>query len=204
MQSRLMQNHVMQSRLIPRRTLLVLAAASTLVPVWATTADAPPAEVSANLAQAQLLGLGRLRFMGLRVYEARLWVPGNVEAANVKAEWVAQTLALDIRYQRALKGALIAERSLQEMRRQGDIAPEVADRWLAAMTTLFPDVAKDSRLTGLNLPGVGVRFFVNGSARGDVRDPEFARFFFGIWLSPKSSEPSMRDALLGAPSKAGG
>jgi hypothetical protein len=35
--------------------------------------------------------------------------------------------------------------------------------------------------------------------RGDIRDAEFARLFFGIWLSPRSSEPAMRQALLGTP-----
>ena len=44
---------------------------------------------------------------------------------------------------------------------------------------------------------MGARFFVNGQLKGDVREPEFARFFFGIWLSPKTSEPTLRDALLG-------
>jgi hypothetical protein len=42
-----------------------------------------------------------------------------------------------------------------------------------------------------------VRFFVNGRLGGELRDTEFARFFFGIWLSPQTSEPSLRQALLG-------
>jgi hypothetical protein len=186
-----------------QRRTLVLASTMVWSTAFATTAEMPPPEVSANLREAQLLGQGRLRFMGLRVYEARLWVPSGIEATNVKAQWNAQSLALDIRYQRALKGALIAERSLEEMRRQGEIAADTAQRWLGAMTTLFPDVDKDSRLTGLNVPDMGARFFVGGAMRGEVRDPEFARYFFGIWLSPKSSEPSLRDALLGKPAKAG-
>ena len=31
---------------------------------------------------------------------------------------------------------------------------------------------------------------------GDVRDPLFAKLFFGIWLSPQTSEPQLRRALL--------
>ena len=30
-----------------------------------------------------------------------------------------------------------------------------------------------------------------------MRDAEFARLFFGIWLSPRTSEPALREALLG-------
>jgi len=33
--------------------------------------------------------------------------------------------------------------------------------------------------------------------RRDIADPEFARLFMGIWLSDRTSEPKMRQALLG-------
>ena len=50
------------------------------------------------------------------------------------------------------------------------------------------------------MPGVGTRFFFNGSLRGEVADADFTRLFFGIWLSPKTSEPRLREQLLaGAP-----
>ena len=37
---------------------------------------------------------------------------------------------------------------------------------------------------------------MNGKPTGEIRDAEFARLFFGIWLSPKTSEPELRAALL--------
>jgi hypothetical protein len=39
-------------------------------------------------------------------------------------------------------------------------------------------------------------FLLNGRPLGEVRDPDFARVFFGIWLSPRTSEPALREALL--------
>jgi len=84
------------------------------------------------------------------------------------------------------------------MRRQRDISDDEAGRWLAAMMQVFPDVKEGDRITGLHVPGLGARFAVNGAVRGDVRDLEFARLFFGIWLSEKTSEPALRRALLGA------
>jgi len=32
---------------------------------------------------------------------------------------------------------------------------------------------------------------------GEVKDAEFARRFFGIWLAPSTSEPALRQTLLG-------
>jgi hypothetical protein len=152
-----------------------------------------PAEVKAELPGARLQGRGRLRFLGLRVYEARLWTAAALPAA----EWATQALALELVYARALQGTQIAERSLVEMQRQGEIEAAKAARWLGAMKQVFPDVQSGERITGLLLPGLGARFYFNGQLKGDVRDAEFARLFFGIWLSPRTSEPSLRDALLG-------
>ena len=57
------------------------------------------------------------------------------------------------------------------------------------------------RITGVHLPGEGARFFVNGRLQGELRDADFARLFFGIWLSPRTSEPALREALLGLGSR---
>jgi Chalcone isomerase-like len=153
-----------------------------------------PVEVLAEMPGARLQGSGRLRFLGFSVYDIRLWATQPVSAAAV----ASLPLALEIEYARALVGVKIAERSLDEMRRQATIAADVAERWLAQMTTLFPDVQAGDRLTGKQRPGEATRFFFNGKLVGEVRDAEFTKLFFGIWLSPRTSEPALREALLGA------
>ena len=159
------------------------------------TAEAVPPEVKLALNQPRLQGQGRLRFLGLRVYDARLWAAAELPIA---AEFWSQPLALEIVYQRSLQGQQIAERSLQEMRRQGDIDEAAAQRWLQAMQGQFPDVVAGSRITGVNLPRVGAAFYVDGRLKGTLNEPEFARRFFGIWLSPQSSDLRLRAALLGS------
>ncbi|MCR5885008.1 chalcone isomerase family protein [Rhizobacter sp. J219] len=96
-----------------------------------------------------------------------------------------------------LVGKRIAERSLVEMRKVGEVPDDKATAWLAAMEQAFPDVKAGDRITGLYRPTDGMRFFVNGKAGREVRDAAFARLFIGIWLSPRSSEPALRRALLG-------
>ena len=190
--------------MIHRRDVLAAALAAALG--WhlgaraqgaaAPAAGAPPvpAEVTAEMPSARLQGQGRLRFLGLRVYDARLW---SGAAIAVAADWAAVPLALELLYARSLEGIKIAERSLAEMQRQGEIEATKATRWLGAMKQVFPDVQPGDRITGVHQPGLGARFFVNGQLKGDVRDAEFARLFFGIWLSSRTSEPTLRDALLG-------
>ena len=42
----------------------------------------------------------------------------------------------------------------------------------------------------------GVRFYLDGKVLADVSDGDFARAFFAIWLSPESTAPTLRGALL--------
>lgn len=176
-------------------TVGAIGAAAALWPAPASASTAAPAELSSELPGARLQGSGRLRFFGLHVYDARLWT-GERRASG--EGWAGTPLALEIEYARRLVGAQIAERSLEEMRRQGAIDEADAARWLAEMTRLFPDVAAGDRITGVKVPGAASRFFVNGRFRGEVRDADFTRRFFGIWLARESSQPALRDALLGA------
>ncbi len=182
-----------------RHCLLALAAAGAGL-AGAARANTPaagahptPGEVASHLPGARLHGQARLRFLGMSVYDARLWAGTRLQPTD----WMQAPLALELEYLRNLNGAQIAERSLAEMRKQADIAPTDGERWLAAMKASFPDVRAGDRITGLLQPGRGVRFFVNGSPKGEIAEPDFARLFFGIWLSPRTTEPAMRDALLG-------
>ncbi len=176
-----------------RRLLLLPAAALAATGAAAQPAPVAPPELAGELSGARLQGTARMTFLGLAIYEARLWTG----AQAVGTEWAGVPFAMELVYARSLKGPLIAERSLKEMRRQAEIAEPEAERWLANMKLLFPDVNAGDRITGTNLPGVGARFHANGAFRGEPHEPEFARLFFGIWLSPRTSEPALREQLLG-------
>ena len=134
----------------------------------------------------------RLRVWGFEVYDARLWTPVGFR----HGQYTQFSFALELLYLRRLEGAAIASRSIDEMRRVGSFSDAQAQSWLGAMRELFPNVAAGERITGINLPGVGAEFWVNGQRVGVVKDPAFARLFFGIWLDERTSEPKMRDQLL--------
>ncbi|HRA14999.1 MAG TPA: chalcone isomerase family protein, partial [Giesbergeria sp.] len=111
-------------------------------------------------------------------------------------------LALELTYLRSFSAQDIAQRSLQEMRRVGPFPPAQGERWQQALQAALPDVQAGDRLTGLYQPDQGVVFQKNGQAVGAVPDAAFARLFFGIWLSPQTSEPALRQALLALPATA--
>jgi len=177
-----------------RRAALLLLAALPGAALASRGLQALPSELKTELRDARLLGEGRLRYLGLHVYDIRLWGQADFSVRDLPGS----TLALELEYARALDGKAIAERSLKEMQALDSIDTALADRWLQQMRQIFPDVNRGDRITGVQRPGEAARFFVNGQPRGEVRDAEFTRLFFGIWLSPRTSQPRLREALLGA------
>jgi hypothetical protein len=158
----------------------------------------PPSEIAQALDQARKLGQARLVVFGFNIYDANLWASEGFEVSN----YASSAFALEIRYLRNFGGSALAERSLKEMRSQSQVGDAKAQEWLDLMRKTFPDVKKGDQLIGIHRADGTSSFILNGKPMGEVRDTEFSRLFFGIWLSPKTSEPKMRRELIGAASGA--
>jgi Chalcone isomerase-like len=155
-------------------------------------AHALPPTVSKDIPEATNLtkrGEAVMRFFGLKVYDIRLWT-------NAKAPTETDLFALELVYDLGLKGSEIAKRSIDEKRKQGYNDEAKLAKWLTAMNNVFPDVKQNDSLIGVSVPGKGARFYSQDKFIAEIADPEFAKAFFDIWLSPKSSEPKLRARLL--------
>ena len=137
-------------------------------------------------------GRGSLRFFGFKAYDATLWLAGADKQFSF-----ARPFALEIRYDTAVKGKDISNTSLIELQRISQSSPEQITAWAALMDTIFVDVQRGDKLIGLHLPGVGVKFLLNGKLAGESPDLAFSEAFFKIWLDSKTKRPDLRVALLG-------
>ena len=171
-----------------------IVASSLADPPSLIAVKAPPAELQDLLPNARLIGQTRLSVWGFKIYDARLWSPPGLNARN----FASQPLALELAYLRDFTAADIVERSLKEMPRSANLSAAQAQQWTAEMLRVFPDVKAGDRVLCLHRPGISASFWLNGRPIGEIADPEFARLFLGIWLSPQTSEPAMRLALLGS------
>ena len=101
-----------------------------------------------------------------------------------------------MRYARALEGNKIAEASFDQLVKINAGTDAQRAAWLVKMRAIFPDVKQGSHLSGVYLPDLGVRFYLDGKMLAEVPDPAFARAFFAIWLDPASTAGNLRLALL--------
>jgi len=177
--------------------LLLLSLPSAVLIVLSTTprtAAANAAAVKQMLPEASVMGSGSFRWLGLKLYDASLWV----DRSNFNPEtWQRAPLALELNYARSLDGKRIADASIDEMKKLGIGSAAQHKAWGEAMRQVFPNVDSTTQLTGLYQPGQATRFFRNGVAIGEIADPEFGPAFFAIWLHPKTTAPKLRTALLG-------
>lgn len=169
---------------ISRRRLLGLLA------VWplASLANTLPENPTAGLRR---WGSGELRRFGFLIYEATLWAGDDP---------TRPPLALQLTYQRQIRGQALAEASIAEMHKLGVTEKAQLERWSAALARIFPDVRPGDGLIGLYLPE-GAHFHQDGRWLGSIQEPAFARAFFGIWLDARTSAPELRAALLQNPAR---
>lgn len=165
--------------------------------VWPVLAQTPSATRWMDALDREQ-GKHRFRFWGFDVYEAQL----RVAAGFDPQAWEQHPLALSLTYARAFKGADIARRSVDEIARQGPLSDALRQRWQTQLTELFPDVGPGDTLIGVYRPQAALQLWRrqhNTQWVGEVADLELSRRFIGIWLSPQTSEPAMRQALLRSP-----
>ena len=174
-------------------TLLLTTMAPSTAADKAVVASIVPTHIAAELGSPRLSGSGMFRYFGLHIYDAQLWIENG---PSRPAALPGEKFALDLRYARTLHGAKIANSSIDEIKklRLGTVEQQTA--WLTRMQKIFPDVKDGTHITGINIPGVGVRFYLDGGLIGEIVDQDFARAFFAIWLDPRTAAPALREALL--------
>lgn len=179
----------MTRRLLPLVLCLALGAV-LLRPALANTAAAPTAAEA--LSGQRAIGQTLFRWWGLEVYRATLYASAGFDPQRFEQ----QRFGLELEYRRAFDGSDIAQRSLDEMQGIAPLPAAQSRDWLDRMKRAFPDVQPGDRLLGVHEPGAGARFYLNGRLLDSVDDPAFSARFFAIWLSPQTSQPRMREALI--------
>jgi hypothetical protein len=139
---------------------------------------------------AEQVGSGKISYAFWDIYDATLYAPKGI--------WHAHTpYALSIHYFREIKGNAIAERSVEEMRKQGFSDEVKLAQWHIQMRRIFPDVKNGTVLTAIFTAHQSTDFYLGNRHIGSIKGAEFAKHFSNIWLSEKTSEPELRQKLLG-------
>lgn len=164
-----------------------LLTAASLAPLPASADLGPAARV---VPAAELVGQGRMTYLGFKVFDAELYAPNGVYRAS-------GPFALKLTYLRNFKGKDITQSSLKEIRRQGGASKAQLADWDKKMRTIFPDVRAGQSITGVRGPKGSTVFYLGSRKLGTISDPAFSKRFFSIWLGPNTRNPALRARLVG-------
>ncbi|MDO8860333.1 chalcone isomerase family protein [Haliea sp. E1-2-M8] len=138
----------------------------------------------------QMVGEARLNVMFFSVYDSRLYTEDG------RYQQDQRPLRLEIEYLRKIKAKALVEQTDAEWDHL-QVAHERRDAWLKELTALWPDVGKND-VIALELDADNrSTFYFNGEKLGMMEDADFGAYFVAIWLSPDTSRPALRAALLG-------
>ena len=181
------------------RGLRALALAGALVLGQPAAAVTLPRPVLATAGALQMAGSGEMRWFGLKLYDAALWVQPWADAAPTAGagQPLNKPYALALRYTRSISGEALVTASLDEIRRLGEGDEGRLARWKPLLEKALPSVAPGDTLVGLHEPGRGASFWHQGQLTARIDDAELAGAFFGIWLDARTREPRLRARLLG-------
>ena len=166
------------------------AVPNLLVMVLCLTMIVPVASAEGIPESHRLVGAGRLSVLFWDIYDIQLWSPDGQYRLD-------QPFALELQYLRSVDRQAIAETSVEEIQKQANLELEVLADWQMQLFQIFPDIQKGDRLIGLYDPQMPSQFFLNGASIGVIDDANLSRHFFDIWLSEETSNPQLRQQLLG-------
>ncbi len=143
-----------------------------------------------EIPDARIVGRATLEKFFIDIFDATLFAPRGTWSED-------QPFALTLTYHRNFDAADIVSKSTESISDLGFSDQNKLSAWEEKMRAIFPDVAKNSSITGIrDLAGNAV-FYHNDKKIGMIADPEFSDLFFGIWLAQETSEPKLRRQLLG-------
>ena len=140
--------------------------------------------------EMKLIGQGTLKVLFFEVYDIRL-------LADSKPFSWKNKFQLEFEYKREVKKETVIESSIKEMRRQSSFLDKDINKWQEYLEISIKPVQEGSQATVSWNPSGQITFHYQSSEPTTIEDENFARAFLNIWLGEETSQPKLRNQLLG-------
>ncbi|QYK14337.1 chalcone isomerase family protein [Shewanella rhizosphaerae] len=146
---------------------------------------------------AQAADLDRLHKIGSAEMQYLFWTLYRAELYSAQPDYEASAdKALKINYYRDIESDQLIEATLEQWRHLGYSDQQITS-WQRHIQGLWPNVREGDSLTlWVNSQGDSY-FYFGDKPLGQIQDRTFGEAFLAIWLSERTSEPELRQGLLG-------
>ena len=142
--------------------------------------------ITQTLSDAQLKGSATFRFLGVPVYDAKLFTPQG-DAFNWNEDF-----GIQLTYRKNLKQRALVESTLDEMARQGNAAPTPGQ-----LEQCFQGVSRGDNYVAISEGANKVGFWRNGQKTCTLSYPGAKRAFMSIFLGNDTRSASFTRQLKG-------
>lgn len=142
--------------------------------------------MSDHLRDPKLRGSSTFRFVGLPIYDARLYTPDGAPF-----NW-SEDFGLELTYRRNIKKKALIDSTLEEMDRQGNALPIKAE-----LENCFQTIMPGDRYLAISQGPDRVSYWFNGKKACTIAYPGIKRAFMSIFLGDKTRSASFTRQLKG-------
>ena len=144
--------------------------------------------------ELNLLGVGKYEFFFFDVYTASFYAEQTCTIEQVLEP--GQHKALILYYHREISPSKFIDVSTDTIRKGSPTLSQEVQSGLQMISEMFLPVQEGDRYVLTYEPDVGTKLYHNRELLGIIPGAEFAKAYFGIWLSKDSVSSSLRDELL--------
>jgi len=145
---------------------------------------------TASAMELKTVGKAEMRWLMFPLYQVSL------KTADGRYQEGQYPQSLDITYRRNIDKEDLLTATNQQWQRLG-VAAGDRQKWLTQLGQIWPSIKRGDQLNLIVQANGSNYFSYNGSNIGGINDPRFGREFLAIWLSPKTSQPGIRQLLIG-------
>lgn len=139
-------------------------------------------------------GSGLLEFLKFDMYTAALYVPAEVE--GVEGVLADVPKRLELYYHRNIKVEWMNKAAEKVMRKNPAVDFDAVEARVQLISAAYQKVSKGDRYALQYDPGQGTTLFLNDSPQISLPGYDFAKAYFGIWLSEYPANEELRDKLI--------
>lgn len=140
----------------------------------------------------KLLGKATFSVLFWDLYKSELLTSSGTYPMQSKNE----KLIYKIQYLKAVSAKELVEHTVEQWKHL-EVKPQKYQTFIPKMSDIWPDLNAGDSLA-LVMSQQKSAFYFNGNLVGSIEDPIFGPLFVDIWLSEKTSEPKLRQQLLGS------
>lgn len=145
----------------------------------------------------ELLNSSPTKLVGKATFSVFIWdiYKSKLSTTSGRFPDKAGSLVYQINYLKNIDSEDLIEKTVEQWQHL-EFKPERYQGYVSQLKSMWPDIKEGDQLAFVTKSGKSA-FYYNNQLIGSIDNPDFATIFLAIWFSENTTQPALRDKLLG-------